>query len=186
MNTIPVIPGLSMPFFPMRPSHGVSISPINKATVIEQEAKKYFIQPKLNGDRAALLVQSGALHIQNRHGDWYRFGIKNGRQFLHLPDTTLLEGEVFESRFHPFEALVVDGESMLRECPSVRAFEARRLCSLIGVEWLFESPTTGWVLHNFCRSKEWEGVVLKKLGSPYLPLGLATQHSSTWWKRKWA
>lgn len=181
----PVIAGLSFPYFPPRPTHG---RPLNKVSVkgfVEMYSKRYHIGPKLNGDRAMLLVQDGKVSVANRHGGLYSFSVRNASVYGSLCGSWLLDGEVIEKAFHPFEVVVSNDTSLRRECPSVRARLAEEVTAKLGQPYLFRFQGQAWLDRLKANAPTWEGVVLKRLGSPYLPLSSATQNTETWMKAKW-
>jgi len=187
-----VIPGVQMPFFPMRPTTGSMIRGIEQIdTIMEMiSSHTWEVQPKLNGDRVTVAVIDGKAYAQNRHGKWYSYTIENLKSYLALPNRTLLDGEVYEKMFYPFEALAIGGESLMRECPSVRIGTAKAFSHVIGVEWKFETPTREWLIKNFqeqtkLRVPVWEGIVRKKVGTPYAILGSDSQESTNVFKNKW-
>ncbi len=173
-----VLDNLSFPYYPPRPKAGVTLRAVS-----DRDCSRYHISPKLNGDRGNLVVIDGDVHISNRHGSLYQFNVKNRKDFLKLPSHTVVDGEIWKGVFYPFEAVAVGGDSLMRQCPSVRAAQARELCRLVGVDWLFETPNKKW--YSSVKLPAWEGVVKKRLGSPYVPLASATQSSTSWFKNKW-
>ena len=185
MPSISVIPGLNFPYYPPRPRTGVVITASNYSALVEKESSRYVIQPKLNGDRAELLVKDGRISFANRHGSLYSFAVKNAQDFTALPDLTVLDGEVWQKNFYPFEAVVVGGISFMRECPTVRSAKAKEISNSLGHTWIFDFEGIGWLGMQRRDLPTWEGVVLKQLGSPYLPLASDTQHTVQWVKRKW-
>ena len=183
MNKVTVIPGIAMPFFPMRPLTGPKL--VKEADVENLTPSGYFWQPKLNGDRVILGKFEGKVYISNRHGGWYSHTVKNLGLWARVPDQTVLDGEVWQMKFLPFEALAVGGVSLLRECVTKRAAKAKELAISLEEPFLFDSPTVEWLKTNLRnKPKEWEGVVGKKKDAPYLILG-SEKDSPGWVKRKW-
>lgn len=188
MDKITIVNGIAMPFYPMRPAVGRVLR--NKGNVEEfysqvLRRQDWVVQPKLDGDRATIGVRDGNVYVQNRHGGWYRHNVKNLTDFTYLPDKTVLDGEVFEGNFYPFECLAVDGKSVLRATAAEREVLAFSLSKLVGHAWKFNRPSKQWIA-NLDRNKPvYGGVVLKRLGSPYIIMGSATQFSLDWLKRCW-
>ena len=183
---IEIVAGLAMPFFPMRPTKGrtlksaASVADFWKTTAQSQD---WVVQPKMAGDRACLALYHGKVYVQNRHGGWYGHSVDT-QPFKKLPDRTVLDGEVRDGLFHPFEALAVNGKSLLRCITSEREVLAYQLTRLVGQRWMFERPSKRWLLTGG-HLPDWDGVVLKKANAPYVLLGSSTQMSSTWFKRTW-
>jgi hypothetical protein len=136
------------------------------------------------GDRACLAVRAGKVCVQNRHGGWYGHNVDT-EAFKELPDRTALDGEVRGGLFHPFEALAVNGKSLLRCTTSEREVVAYQLTRLVGQRWMFAHPSKRWLLSLGDNLPDWDGVVLKKASAPYVLLGSSTQTSATWFKRVW-
>lgn len=180
-----IIPGLAFPYFPPRPTTGTPITIQNVRSLVEVESRRYFLSPKLGGDRGMLLVKDRQVVVANRFAKIYSFTVKNAKSFLKLPDLTILDGEIWKGEFRPFEVVVVGGKSFCKACPSIRSFEARRICAEIGQKYLFDLPVQKWFNRLKNNLPEWEGVVKKRLGSPYIPLATADQSSPYWIKSKW-
>ena len=206
-TSISVIPGLSLPFFPMRPIEGRSLSTPDKAVelALEFTASGDLLQPKLNGDRACVAVVRSSMlagmdlrqfkfklrHfgpmtvlIQNRHGRGYGMPV-NLEAFAKCMASTCVDGEVFKGHFYPFEVLTLGGVSMMREGPKERANMAKVLCRSIGVDWLFAPPSLRYLRLCAGNLPFWEGFVRKKAGSPYVPCANDSSVSSIWFKHKW-
>lgn len=185
---IEIVGGLAMPFFPMRPTKGrtlktpASVEDFWKTTARSQD---WIVQPKMAGDRACLAVVDGKVYVQNRHGGWYGHNVDTTAFKRKLPDRTALDGEVRNGLFHPFEALAVNGKSLLRCTTSEREVLAYQLTRLVEQRWMFERPSKRWLLSFGDRLPDWDGVVLKKAQAPYVLLGSSTQMSPTWFKRVW-
>lgn len=177
--------GLSHPYFPPRPTPGVPLNKGNCDGYVKRESVRYHLQPKLNGDRALFCLFGGKTSLSSRHGHTYSFSCENLRVFNNLPDGTVLDGEVWQKRYYPFEAVVIGGSSLMLECPSVRARFAQYICERLSIQWLFDQPTQEWINNLNSNGKHWEGVVKKLRGSPYHPLASADQNSGTWFKNKW-
>src|SRR5574343_881754 len=185
-NRLQVIPGLSFPFFPMRPTPGPSL--LTKEAVAQVvdyiRRDQFVVQRKRNGDRVIMAKINGKVYWANRHGSFYNYDIANKALFNNLPDTTVLDGEVRDKTFSPFEGLVLGGKSYLLDGPDIREMVARKVCSDLNDNWAYEVSEI-WML-DF--EKNWpveEGVVIKRVGSRYLPLGSDNQNSPTWFKLKW-
>jgi ATP-dependent DNA ligase len=181
MTQCPLPCGLSLPFYPMRPTSGVRCTVAQ--LIRDLDSKQWAIQPKMNGDRADLgITEQGAL-IQNRHLGTYSFPVLNKHVFEALPAGTLLDGEVWNSNFYPFECLAYGSRLMLDIPVEWRIYQAKQVCETLGVDWMFETPTPEWVLANQT-NKTWEGYVKKRIGSPYLIWGVERE-ADTWFKVKW-
>ena len=172
---------IQFPFYPPRPSGGpLSLS------IYGHLLKTHMSQPKLNGDRVLVLIDNdaGVIKYANRHGSLYKFKVvppiaKN------TTGKCLFDGEVEGSAYYPFEALMLNGQDLRAECPSVRASVAKAHCQMNGIPWLFDQPTEAWLEAGKKNGKRWEGVVLKKLKSRYLALPTATAHTPGWTKMRW-
>lgn len=171
------MPGVAFPYFPPRPTPGIGIT--KAYTTFKQFEEDCVVQAKLNGDRSGALILDGEVYIQNRHGGLYRMTVDNRKQLLALPNRTLLDGEVEKKLFLPFEAVVIDGESLVTAGPEVRVAAAEELCKTYGIPYVF-SPENA-----VCGDKRWEGYVFKRRGSRYGILGSESQNSPEWVKRKW-
>lgn len=184
-----IVPGIAMPFYPMRPAVGRVLR--NKRNVEEFYAQvlrkhEWVVQPKLEGDRATIGVLDGKVYIQNRHGSWFKHSVKNLADFKKLPNKTVLDGEVFKGDFYPFECLAVDGKSVALATIMEREVLAYQLCKLIGHKWKFDKPSKGWIANLDMNAPEFGGVVMKRSGSPYIMAGSPNQASLDWLKRCWA
>jgi ATP-dependent DNA ligase len=178
-----------MPFFPMRPVKGRTLRSPQQIKQFYDEIRDpgvWIAQPKLNGDRACLAVVDHKVYVQNRHGSWMTRTIKNARAFLKVPDRTAFDGEIFEGNFCAFEVLAVAGRSFLPASAAEREVMAFQLTALIKQPWMFPKPTERWLMNRTANLPRYEGVVIKKVNSPYILLGSETQVSLTWFKRKWA
>ena len=179
-----ILPGLSMPMFPMRPKSGRQITTKTDIKDIFTRMKSgWTVQLKINGDRAQVGVNENGLHVANRHGGWYGLSVDT-TEWKSLPPGTLLDGEIFKKKFYPFEVVAYDGLSMDRSTPADREAKARWLCEKHGVQWLYE-PTQGVLSKMRENMPVIEGVVLKMANTPYLPLSTATRESDAWIKWKW-
>ena len=147
-------------------------------------ASAYVAQPKLNGDRVLCSVNNGAVSYANRHGSRYKFSVKSPIGAA-AKGVCLFDGEVEGGVYYPFETLVFDGKDLRNECPSVRIAHAKKFCKKAGIPWLFDTPSADWLARGRANLPRWEGVVLKALGSPYLPLASDAMHTSSWLKLKW-
>jgi len=181
-----VVAGITMPFFPMRPRKGAAVT----ANTVKQlwadvTSGQFLAQKKLNGDRACLGVQDGKVVVINRRGQLLQHPVSNTRDFLKLPSGTILDGEVWQKGFYPFEALIVGGNSLLKSCPIVREKTAIEISKTLGHTWLFTPPTLEWLSQLKANLPTWEGLVLKHVNTSYIMLGSETQDSPMWLKRKW-
>lgn len=177
-----------LPFFPMRPTQGSAITKLEDLDNLDPD---YHWSLKLNGDRVLFGVVDKVCHIANRHGSWFKFNVENKAVFQNkLKGAWIFDGEVYKKNFYPFELIESPEGSLVDYCPSVRAEYARRVCKMIGVEWMYGTKETLKDLAYNClvelRNSPYEGVVGKQLGSSYVPLGSASRDSATWTKRKWA
>lgn len=186
MTPIKVAGILTFPFFPMRPTRGTTImSEADKAVLLEKRSKdSWFLQPKLNGDRALLAKVNNQILIANRHGSLLKHPVSNVKAFDSLPNNTVLDGEVEAKVFMPFEVIIINGKSLMAECPTVRAKEAEKVCKMCSVPWIFGTPTVEWIMGGG-KDKRWEGVVAKRKHSIYVPLANERQESVSWFKHKW-
>jgi len=185
---IDVCTGLSLPFFPMRPTKGRVLSrPASIKELWEDavERQLWVMQPKLNGDRVGLACVDGKVYAQNRHGGRYAFKIANALDFLRLPNRTCFDGEVWKGNFYPFECLACNNHSFLMAEVHERVVLAKAMVASLGHPWLFDPPSLVWLLRRAANLPSFEGVVLKRRGSRYLKLGTATQFSGDWLKRRW-
>jgi len=188
MSRLSIVPGLCAPFYPMRPYRGPKL---DKTTVGQIMAKMKLgdtIQRKLNGDRANLVVIDDQVKIFNRYMTQFSHTVLNASDFLRLGGPTVLDGEVWKSRFYPFECVVFKGLSLVENGPKDREACAKHVCEKLNLPWLYE-VTEAWLqaeikLPHDLRS-QWEGVVVKKANSPYRVLGTDAQESPFWGKWKW-
>lgn len=186
---IEICTGLAMPFYPMRPRHGRRLGRPEHIRQLWHEAveqKLWSMQPKLGGDRAGLAVVDKHVFVQNRHGSRYRCKVKNGQDFLRLPNHTCFDGEVFKGNFYPFELLACNGNSLLLTEVHERVALAKDLVKFLKHPWMFETPSLAWLLRRSRNLPIYEGVVLKRAASRYVLLGSATQSNFEWLKRLWA
>jgi hypothetical protein len=102
-----------------------------------------------------------------------------------LETGTVLDGEVKDKTFYPFEVLALGDVSLLQDTVEERVAQARYLCQAHAGLWLFEPPTLDWVKGLKQHEPVWEGFVAKKKGCPYVPLGSEAQESRTWLKLRW-
>ena len=189
MTRIKVVNGLSLPFFPMRPVKGVAVCTAKAAEALHAEIADthlWTIQPKLGGDRACLAVVDDKVYVQNRLGSWYKHPVKNAEAFKELGNGTCFDGEVYDGRFCVFDLLALKGKSFVRASAGEREVMARATVQLIGQPWVFDPPSRAWLCKLRRNGPQWEGVVLKRTLSPYIPLGSATQSSPNWIKKLFA
>jgi ATP-dependent DNA ligase len=188
MDKIVIVPGIAMPFFPMRPAIGRVLR--NKGNVQEFDRQvlqtdDWVVQPKLEGDRASIGVVDGKVYIQNRHGGWLKHKVENLELFSKLPDRTVLDGEVYKKNFYPFDCLAVDGRSKVTSTVMEREVLAFQMCKYVGVPWKFERPSEAWISKLREHTPVYGGVVLKRSMSPYIILGSDSTFSLDWLKRCW-
>jgi ATP-dependent DNA ligase len=180
------IVGITMPFYPMRPTKGLKVTKANvRQLFADITSGQHLAQKKLNGDRACLGVVDGRVVVINRRNEFLKHPVDNVKDFSRLPSGTLLDGEVWQKGFYPFEALAVGGTSFLSEGPHVREQEAMKISKHLGHVWLFTPPTLEWLEQLDANLPTWEGVVLKRAKSPYIMPGGENQESPMWTKRKW-
>jgi hypothetical protein len=190
VDQVLLAPGFRMPFYPMRPRHGVAIRDIaTLERILDEGSGEYDFTLKLNGDRGCVGVLDGDVHVQNRHGSWYKMTVDNLGVFAKLNGSWLFDGEVYKKQFIPFEVLVAGGQSMAGECPTFRRQAARMTCDRLSIPWPYGGAVESLVeVVRECiasGSKHIEGVVGKKIGSRYVPLGSEAQESPTWLKHRW-
>lgn len=184
-----IIPGIAWPLFPMRPTPGQELTASKITELMNRMKAGDTLQRKLNGDRAVLAAFNGNVFINNRRAEQFRHPAINARDFLHISKgkQLVLDGEVYKSKFIPFEALCIDGFSLLDRGPDVRVGAAKKICDQLNLPWIWD-VTEDWLLTELTTvhtlRSEFEGVVLKKKDSPYKPLGSAEQDSSDWFKYK--
>lgn len=183
-----ILPGLRLPFFPMRPTTGRTVFTEQALCAVFERDDTVF-QPKLNGDNVCIAMLDGDLLVQNRHGSWFKHPV-NLAPWLKLPNKTVLSGEVYNKEFYPFEAVAVAGQDYREQCPLIRIDAAKRLCADCGGQWLFEPVTLKEAevlrkLYADVHNPQWEGVVARRLGSPYTTLGSDNQESPRLFKHKW-
>lgn len=189
LASVILAPGFRLPFFPMRPRHGHSLRLPGDAEVLVDESE-YDWTLKLNGDRVCVGVVDGDAYAQNRHGSWYKMAIDNLGVFTSLKGAWLLDGEVFGKKFYPFEVVVAGGRSIASQCPSVRKEYAKQTCRKLSIPWMYGIDDSDIVsqaerLIPLKDGKIYEGVVGKRLGSSYVPLGSVSASSPSWVKHKW-
>lgn len=185
---IPVVAGISMPFYPARPTTGVALSTPDQAEaqLSSDRDAGYLCQPKANGDRVCLgVVNDGDVVVQSRHGGWYRQPVRNASAFAQLGAGTCLDGEVMPGgTFHPFECLALAGESVVSRRASERAALAKLICLDMGVAWLFEPISISTVRRLRRNLPSLEGYVRKQDGA--YPFGRsAASETSAWHKSRW-
>ena len=201
---IRVVPGLALPFFPMRPAKGRVIGDPEKAVELFYQFREAddVIQPKLNGDRACvacvsladltvsdraffkpLIVGNLAVLSQNRHGGRFNHPVNNLGLFACA--TSCWDGEVWKGAFYPFECLVLGGVSYLRAGPDTRTQAARRFCRSKGIPWIFNRPDEKFLRDGKANLPFWEGFVRKRKGSPYVPCNTSNGTSENWLKYRW-
>jgi len=188
MDKIEVVRGLTMPFYPMRPKKGRSLRTprlVDELYADIQELEDCVIQPKLAGHRACLAVVDKRVYIQGRHGTWFSRSVQNAPVFLKLPNRTCLDGEVYEGNFYPFECLAVGGNLFTFCTANEREIMAYQLMRLVKQPWIFNAPSRDWLLARRVNLPKFEGVVMKKMNSPYVLLASDAQVNADWLKRTW-
>lgn len=182
-DEIEVVKGWTVPFFPMRPASGPTLTRKVALEILEkQEDHKYIYQPKLNGDRAILAVVKRQVIVCNRHFGWYQFQVHNAATFLKLADGTIFDGEVWQGSFYPFDCLALEGRSYKQNTTDQREIMAWQMCRLLGVEWMFPKPTKKWLLALRGNLPKYEGVVRKRADLGYFVLPNASGTSPGWLK----
>jgi hypothetical protein len=172
--------GIGIPFYPMRPTPGLRAA---DDVLAHDLANGWIAQGKLDGDRVMLGVSETGLIWANRHLALYSFNIKNAAKFARLPVGTCLDGECWKGNFYPFEALAIGTRSLLRTPVEDRIAAAKQVCLNLGVDWLFEPISEGWVGKNR-GVPQLEGYVKKRRGSFYEILGVQRE-SEFCTKCKW-
>lgn len=184
MDRIQVLPGIAIPFYPMRPFRGVSCTTPEAATSVMSMRGTHILHRKLNGDRVIVAKHNGKTYLCNRHGSWYSHGVENKHVFQQLKDGTILDGEVWKKNFYPFDCLAIGGVNITGQSVEQRVEITRNICTTLGVKWMWEVENE-WILQLKKNAPIWEGVVAKLRGSTYDILGSDSQENSTWQKRKW-
>ena len=185
-NTLTTTAIYPLPGFPMRPAMGLTLTAANVIRLVRKaERIGFMVQPKLNGDRVILRKIDGKVEAWNRRGSRYSFSVNADANWQGLPDDTLLDGEGWQCKFYPFEALRIGGQDLTGACVTVRAAAAKDLCRKLGNGWLFDRPADAWL--RLCRENlpTWEGIVAKKTGTPYTPTKKMFHDSDGWLKLKW-
>lgn len=188
MDKIVIARGIAMPFLPIRPFPGpVLRNQGNVEDFYRQELRRHdwVIQPKLEGDRACVGVLNKNVYIQNRHGAWYKKRVNNLEDFRRLPSSTVLDGEVFKGNFYPFDCLALAGKSYLLCTAAEREVLAFQVSKILKHDWKFERPNKRWVAALRGNMPLYGGVVLKRMGSPYIIPGDPSKLSLDWMKQTW-
>lgn len=187
IDEVQVMKGWTLPFFPMRPASGPSLTKkVAEEIIVKMDEHRYIYQPKLNGDRALLGVVNRQVIICNRHFGLYSFQVHNAVLFLKLTDGTLFDGEVFESNFYPFDCLALEGRSYKANCAEEREVMAMQMCRLLKVAWMYPKPTKKWLLAGRANLPKYEGVVRKRADQGYYILPNTSDTSLGWLKYRWA
>lgn len=189
MEKLEVVSGIALPLFPMRPMTGMRLTETNLPSILNEMGKNYVVHPKLNGDRVLLAVKNGEVRVCQRHGDWYQFAVTNKSKYASL-EGTVLDGEVYQKNFYPFDSLAIAGKNLLNTPIEVRLDQTQALCAQIRVPYWFAEPTRDQVLAQRLDTlpsgqPQWEGLVLKKRGSRYRVVGSESHVSEEWVKIKW-
>lgn len=173
---------LNRDFFPMRPT---ATGKMPVPALVNELRGRFVIQPKLNGDRAILWVLDGEIYIHNRHGGEYRLMVRNRATFARLPRGTVLDGEVFGGKFHPFEVVRYGDLDLSERGAEARCRLAESLCGWLEIEWLFAEPSAEWLNAGAANAPQWEGVVCKRRDAVYRPCKKSHHESADWFKLKW-
>lgn len=186
MNTNARKIALPWPFLPMRPEHGETLTPDNAVAIVRHtEAAGYLAQPKLGGDRVLLRVTAGGVEVFNRYGTPYGFNCR-ADDWRGAPCGTILDAEAYGGHAYAFECVALGKTSLAGQCVSVRAAVACDLTATLGrLPWLWGRPSNQWLQRCADNLPRWEGVVLKRLGTPYVPLTKPHLTSWAWLKLKW-
>jgi len=185
LNQIQVLPGLALPFFPMRPKTGPRISKANVLDVIREMSATHNFQRKRNGDRAIRAIVDRKVYTCNRHGSWLKHPTIDEKEYLVFPDLTCFDGEVFKKQFEPFETLAFGGQSFITQTSEDRQANAMNATvEWLGREWMY-TPTEEWLMKADDNLPDWEGVVAKEKGCRYRIMGSASQECSEWFRVKW-
>lgn len=173
---------------------GARLTPQNVlAEVAKMQAKGYIVQRKLNGDRGVLEAASdGELKLWNRYGSLYGASTVRLDEWSTLPIGTIIDGEIFEGHFYPFECIQVGrGFPMLylQDNTEGRISGAKLLCQHYSVEYLYD-VTNEWLVDGCGEYANphivmWEGVVCKLANAKYVTLKKPDHESPTWVKLKW-
>lgn len=187
MSRISIVPGLSAPFYPMRPRRGLSLN-VTTLNLVLLKMRTDVVQRKLNGDRAVLVANGGKVTVFNRHNTTYRHTVLNSQDFLRFSGTMVVDGEVWKSKFYPFECLVYKDLPLIEYGPRPREQAARQICERLSIPWMYE-VTESWLSEEVQKPhdlrSQWEGVVIKTADAPYRVLGSESQESDGWSKWKW-
>lgn len=182
---------MKIPFYPTRPSTGSRLTSDNVLVVVnDYRARGYIIQPKLNGDRGILVQAPGGVELWNREGTIYRAGEVNLGRWECLSPDTVLDGEIWQGEFYPFEAIVVSAGSLVHDRTAERIGWAIGQSARAGQDWLFETPTNEWLINEITLdadplTRQWEGVVAKIDGAHYRTMSHPEQEAGTWVRLKW-
>lgn len=163
----------------MRPWMSRKLTKANAVKLVRGLLADYVVQPKLNGDRVLLVKRNGIVEAWNRHGSRYSFSVNAMADWGGLPDGTILDGEGWQGRFYPFEAVIDDAPV------EARVEAARRYCLELGNAFIFDTPTDAFLRNGADNLPQWEGVVAKKRGSIYRWNRKAHFESIDWLKLKW-
>lgn len=179
------------PIIPMRPIEGPKLTAGNILDIVAHYKEHGCIcQPKLNGDRGLLQRTDAGIIIWNRYGEEYSFAVEK-EPWMKLSPDTILDGEIYEGVFYPFECLSLGSSSILSEPAVFRTNTAEGLCARKPVTlFCFNEPSEAWLKLQVAertnpRTRRWEGLVFKKADSPYVPLKKPDHESPAWIKCKW-
>lgn len=180
------------PIIPMRPVMGARLTPQNiLLEVLQMKLRGYIVQPKLNGDRGVLESTPTGLKLWNRYGTEYCAGHIDLTPWQALPPGIMLDGELYQQAFTPFEAIHSNNARLLfTPTTEGRIAGAKLACQIVHVPFLFNEPADDWLMEQVNaaenpRTRQWEGVVCKLRTTNYLPMKKPDHESPYWTKCKW-
>lgn len=186
------IAGFRAGFFPSRPATGF---PLHSLLAIDEflkriEGQDSVLQPKLNGDRACLIVNGTQTVLYNRHGSVYSFKVKNLSVFSKLGGSWVFDGEVWQNEFLPFECLKTSKHDLTKKCVTLRIKAAEDVSRRLGIRWMFSTPDRDWLIEHFnsegrLSNPTWEGVVRKATRTPYVQGRNDNEPTRGWFRHKW-
>lgn len=187
MQQITVARGIAVPFYPMRPAKGLPLRlKSNREKFVKDYLKsnEWVVQPKLNGVRAVLAVSGKRVYVFNRHLNQEQ--VVNAAAFIkHMPDKTVFDGEILGGVFYPFEALAISNQNFMAATTSERTVLAYQFTRLMGLTWLFGSPTPAWLMKGKEHAPKYDGVVMKRAAARYRSPVTSTQETFDWLKCRW-
>ena len=173
-------------FYPMRPMTGPKLTIDNVLLITSDYLHRgYILQRKLNGDRVVMIVKDFGATFWNRYTGIYSFAVNN--EWGKLPVGTVMDGEVYQGEYYPFELIQLGKEKILTT--QERVVGAENICRTHNQEYVYGGVTNDWlvgeVMMKHERTSMWEGVVAKLKSARYEPLNTATQESPAWSRLKW-